>query len=158
MSENSFIEITSPTQKAEICEKILRALPNWFGVEESIIEYIRDVQTMPFFAAFAQDMPIGFAALKEHNNCTAEVCVMGVLTEYHRQGLGRLLLQRCEQYCRESGRAYLTVKTLDAARPSRSYEKTRNFYLALGFQPLEVFPLYWDADNPCLFLVKHLCV
>jgi len=40
----SIREITSPAQKAEICEKILRALPNWFGVEQSIVEYIRDVQ------------------------------------------------------------------------------------------------------------------
>ena len=38
----------------------------------------------------------------------------------------------------------------------RPYARTRSFYYKMGFVPLEVFPLFWDEDNPCLFLVKHL--
>jgi hypothetical protein len=51
---------------------------------------------------------------------------------------------------------FLTVKTLDESRASKSYEKTRLFYLSVGFKPLEVFPLLWDKDNPCLFMAKSI--
>jgi len=51
---------------------------------------------------------------------------------------------------------YLTVKTLDESSQSKSYDKTRLFYLYMGFKPLEVLPFFWDKDNPCLFLVKSI--
>ena len=149
-------EVCNLEEKSIICNETLRALPNWFGIEESIVDYVRQVQTMPFFASFDGNKPIGFAALKVHNPFTSEVCVMGVLREYHRQGVGRMLIDCCELYCRERKTEFLTVKTLDESRESKSYERTRLFYLSMGFKPLEVFPLLWDKDNPCLFLAKHL--
>lgn len=109
---------------------------------------------MPFYAAYDEKNPIGFIAIKVHNDFTAEVCVMGVLQEFHRQGIGRKLIEACEEFCRTKKLEFLTVKTLDASRESRSYEKTRLFYQSLGFKPLEVFPLLWDENNPCLFMVK----
>ena len=149
-------EITMPDQKRGICDHILRSLPSWFGVENSIVEYVSKVKELPFFTAFDGDIPVGFIALQPHNQYTAEICVMGVLTEYHRMGIGRSLIEQCESYCREASYEFLTVKTLDGSRASKSYEKTRLFYAAMGFKPLEVFPLFWDADNPCLFIAKHL--
>jgi ribosomal protein S18 acetylase RimI-like enzyme len=149
-------EIHDPNTKSIICNDILRALPNWFGNEAAIVDYTEQVQAMPFYAAFDNNKAIGFVALKMHNQYTAEVCVMGILKEYHRQGIGKTLISYCETYCIESKREYLTVKTLDESRASKSYEKTRLFYLSVGFKPLEVFPLYWDKDNPCLFMVKHI--
>ena len=81
---------------------------------------------------------------------------MGLLEQCHRQGVGRKLIEICENYCREHGIAFLTVKTLAESHPDPYYKKTRLFYEAMGFKPLEVFPLLWDASNPCLFLAKHL--
>ena len=149
-------EVNDPTQKAKICEAILRALPQWFGVEQAIIDYCGKVQAMPVCAVFCGEEPAAFVALKEHNAHTAEIMVMGVLAEYHRHGMGRRLIDWCEDYCRRTDKKYLTVKTLDSSRASKSYERTRLFYLGLGFTPLEVFPMFWDKDNPCLFLVKHI--
>ena len=149
-------EIHDKELKSEICNDILRALPSWFGVEASIVDYTQSVRDMPFYAAFVGETPVGFAAIKEHNEFTAEVCVMGVLTEYHRQGIGRELIHLCEDYCAATKREFLTVKTLDESRASKSYEKTRLFYLGMGFRPLEVFPLLWDENNPCLFMAKYL--
>ncbi len=142
--------------KSAICNDILRALPSWFGIEESILEYVEAVKNMPFFAAFAGDNSIGFTAVKIHNQYTAEICVMGVLSEYHRKGIGRKLIEYAQNYCVENGYKFLTVKTLDKSRASKSYEKTRKFYIGMGFYPLEVFPLFWDEQNPCLFLAKAL--
>lgn len=149
-------QIDAPEQKAAICNTILRALPSWFGAEASIVDYVEKTQSMPFWAAFDKEKPLGFVALKVHNSYTAEVCVMGILAHYHRNGIGKQLVQCCESFCAGQHIEYLTVKTLDSSVPSDSYAKTRQFYLALGFRPLEVFPLYWDKDNPCLLMVKYL--
>ena len=34
--------------------------------------------------------------------------------------------------------------------------ETREFYLSMGFAPLEIFPLFWNEENPCLFMAKYL--
>lgn len=148
--------ISAPEEKSRICDAILRALPSWFGIESSIIGYVDEVRSMPFFAAYDGEAPVGFAALKGHNPITSEICVMGVLREYHRQGIGRRLIEACEELCRERKTEFLTVKTLAEAHESKSYAKTRLFYMSMGFKPLEVFPLLWDESNPCLFMVKVL--
>ncbi len=153
---SKIIEITDPIIKSNICNTVLRALPNWFGIESSIVDYVNQVQTMPFYAAYDHQTPIGFVAIKIHNPYTAEVCVMGIAKEYHRQGIGRSLIAHCEDYCKKGGYEFLTVKTLDESRASKSYEKTRLFYCSMGFRPLEVFPLLWDKDNPCLYMAKYI--
>jgi len=152
--EYELSEIVDKDKKSEICNAILRALPNWFGIESAIVDYSNQVRDMPFLSAFVSGEPVGFVAIKDHNQYTAEICVMGILRDYHRQGIGRKLVKWCEDYCMANGKEFLTVKTLDESRASKSYERTRLFYLAVGFKPLEVFPLHWDEYNPCLFLVK----
>lgn len=149
-------EIFNPDEKSDICNGILRALPSWFGIESSIVDYVKQVRSMPFYVAFDNNKAVGFVAVKVHNPFTSEVCVMGILKEYHRQGIGRMLIECCEKYCKENKMEFLTVKTLDESRESKSYEKTRLFYQSVGFKPLEVFPLLWDKDNPCLFMVKNV--
>lgn len=149
-------EILMPEEKSNICNGILRALPNWFGVEASIVDYVQEAKTLPFYAAFDNGRVVGFVAIKIHNPFTSEVCVMGVSKEYHRMGVGRTLIECCVDYCRQNKMEFLTVKTLDESRESKSYERTRLFYRAAGFKPLEVFPLLWGESNPCLFLVKHI--
>ena len=148
--------MTHPDDKASICGRILSALPSWFGIEASIATYLTQVREMPFYVALAGQQPIGFVALKIHNAYAVEICVMGVLAAYHHQGIGRRLIAECESYCFNNQVAFLTVKTLDESHTSPHYEKTRLFYLAMGFKPLEVFPLLWGKENPCLLMVKHL--
>ena len=142
--------------KGSICESILRMLPNWFGVEESIIDYTKLTKEMPFYTVYDDKNPVGFVAIKVHNRFTAEVFVMGVLQEYHRKGIGRMLINRYEEFCRENCMEFLTVKTLDESRPNKSYEKTRLFYMAMGFRPIEVFKTFWNEDNPCLLMAKYI--
>ena len=149
-------EIHASSEKAVACNNILRALPTWFGIEESIVDYVKQVQQMPFYAAYAQNEMVGFVTIKNHNEYTAEVCVMGVLEEYHGQGIGKKLIESCEDYCIANGKQFLTVKTVDASANYESYKNTLRFYLKMGFIPLEVFPQLWDESNPCLFLVKYL--
>ena len=146
------IEVKCTAEKTNICNTILRALPNWFGIESSIVEYVKDVQELPLVAAFHKGSPVGFLAIKNHNAYTSEVHVMGILPEFHRQKLGKSLIEAIIPLCSE----YLTVKTIDASRENEHYAKTRQFYLAMGFKPLEVFPELWGKDNPCLMMIKDL--
>ena len=56
---------------------------------------------------------------------------------------------------RAQGLSLLLVKTLDGSNPDPFYARTRAFYRAMGFLPLQCLPL-WDARNPCLLMVKPL--
>lgn len=152
----SFVELQSAEAKSEICEQILKALPLWFGLPDANVKYIQDVKTMETWVAKADDKIIGFVALNKHNKFTAEIHVTGVLPEYHRRGVGAELMKACEQSLRKQGFKFFTVKTLSASRPDPNYDKTREFYLKVGFYPLEEFKTLWSEYNPCLMLAKSL--
>ena len=111
---------------------------------------------MPFCVIEEKGMPLGFAALNIHNNYSAEIYVMGVLPQFHRQGTGRRLVEACRNYCRDRGMQYLQVKTVDKSGGYPEYDQTRAFYLAQGFAPLECLPHLWEARNPCLMMVQKL--
>ncbi len=142
--------------KGSVCERILRSLPMWFGIEEAIREYVRDVEGMTTFADVEDGAPVGFLALRIHNEWTAEVHVMAVEERCHRRGIGSLLLSAAEAHLARSGHEFLTVKTLSASRPNAEYEKTRQFYFAKGFRPIEEFKDLWGPANPCLLMAKRL--
>jgi hypothetical protein len=48
------------------------------------------------------------------------------------------------------------VKTLGPSSDDSNYAKTRAFYSAMGFRPLEEFKQIWDEHNPCLVMVKRI--
>ncbi len=142
--------------KSEICEKILRSLPKWFGIESAILDYIKDVQDMPMLVAKDDSGVIGFLALNRHNKYTAEVHVMGILPQFHRQKIGQQMILHAEEYLRQKGYQYMTVKTLSESRPNEEYDRTRKFYLGVGFLPVEEFKTLWGEHNPCLLLIKNV--
>ena len=146
--------VTSPDEKTEITLEIMNALPEWFSPPEDIVNKSRIHREYPFLAAYDKGKAVGFAALKIHNSYTVDVYNLGVLKKYHRCGIGHELLLACEQYCRENGYKFLTVKTLDESAAYEPYNGTRAFYGKEGFYPLEVFTNFWDEENPCLFMVK----
>ncbi len=48
------------------------------------------------------------------------------------------------------------VETLSDKADYAPYEKTRLFYKSVDFEPLITLTEMWDADNPCLIMVKSL--
>lgn len=147
--------LESAAEKERLSTAVLAALPAWFGIPESTAEYIRESQSMPFFAAYYGETPIGFLAIKHNTPYAAEVYVTGVMPEHHRHGAGRALLEAAVVWCRKEGYEFLQVKTLDASFPDEGYEKTRRFYEAMGFRALECLPL-WGENCPCLLMVLPL--
>ena len=147
----SVLEVELPAERSRLCEQVLRDLPDWFGIEEATAAYIADVAALPTFA-IGDD---ALLSLKLHTPRAAEVFVIGVRRARHGQGLGTALLQAAEAYLLARNVEYLQVKTLGPSRPDAGYERTRGFYEARGFAPLEELHDLWDA-NPCLLLVKSL--
>ena len=143
-------------QSAAHCEPILRALPEWFGIAEANQHYLTEIDKLSTFIARIDEVPVGFLTIQQHFPEAAEIFVMGVQPKNHRQGIGVKLLRAAENYLRQEGSSYLQVKTLSPAHPDPGYAKTRQFYLAMGFVPLEEFPALWDESNPCLLLVKRI--
>lgn len=150
-------EISGPLlQQSQVCERILRALPDWFGLEDAIQQYLYDVESLPTFVARSSGKVVGFLSIKLHNPYSAEIYVMGVLPERHGQGAGSALLSAAEAYLRQERVEFLQVKTLSEKHPDRGYARTRAFYRKKGFRPLEEFDHLWGAENPCLLMVKSL--
>jgi len=147
-------KITDRLEKLETAAEILYRLPDWFGIPEATANYVKECANLDLWAAFDGIRPVGFVALKQHFAAAAELYVLGILQEYHRQGLGRQLLTAVEKYCQAQGIRFLQVKTLDPAKENVCYDRTRSYYLAMGFTPLETFLTLWDAGNPCLQMIK----
>jgi catechol 2,3-dioxygenase-like lactoylglutathione lyase family enzyme/GNAT superfamily N-acetyltransferase len=148
--------VDSPQERSHICEKILRSLPDWFGIESAIVDYVKDVSRMDTWAIWDGDDPVGFLSVNKHNQWTAEVHVMGILKSHHRKGIGKQLLQKAEQSLQAQGFKFLQVKTLSESRPNVEYDQTRQFYLNVGFVPVEEFKTLWGEHNPCLLLLKAI--
>lgn len=152
-------------------ERILRALPAWFGIESALLDYAAAADELPTFVAREPvagrgpageaepgtgDPLVGFLTLRPTSPHAAEVHVLAVLPDHHRRGIGRALMERAAEYARAEGRTLLHVKTLAPSDPDPGYAATRRFYEALGFVPLEELPQVWGPENPCLIMVRPL--
>lgn len=150
-----FHEIVDPLEKQKIVREILESLPEWFGIVESREEYIRDSSELPCFGAFNGKRSVGFVCLKETGKDTVELHVIGVLKEYHRQGIGRKLFSLAKNYAESKGYSFMQVKTVKMGTFDE-YDKTNLFYISLGFKEFEVFPTLWDEQNPCQVYVMYI--
>ena len=137
------------------CEAILRSLPEWFGIDEAIVSYCRDIEIMDTYVAEILDEIVGFVTVNVHNEYSAEIQVIAIARAHHGKGMGRALVEHAERALRRRSIEYLQVKTLGPSRPNEHYGRTRGFYAKLGFRPLEENHLWGDV-NPCLMMVKHL--
>lgn len=149
--------VRSARQEPELVEKLLRSLPDWFGIESAIVSYVDDARCLPAYLAVSDEDagPVGVLLAARHFATAAEIHLIAVAPQWHRRGAGRALVEALEADLRADGVAFLQVKTLGPARPDRNYDRTRAFYAALGFHPLEELHDLWPG-NPCLIMIKHL--
>lgn len=147
--------IIDQDEKARICENILMDLPDWFGLPESTQAYIDEVRDLTFIAIFHRDQAVGFVSRQQTSTDTCEIHCMGVLKNFHRQGLGKILFDEIKRSSIEDGYRYIQVKTVDEGHYAE-YDQTIAFYKNMGFAKLEVFPTLWDEWNPCLVMVQKL--
>ena len=105
--------ISDSDLKESIATHILADLPDWFGLPESTKDYIEQSRERPFWAAYRNNEAVGFIVLKETSNYTAEIYVMGVLMDFHRQQIGEQLFYKFVQYAKDHTYEYIQVKTVD---------------------------------------------
>lgn len=138
------------------CEVVLRSLPEWFGIESALQAYVNKLNCLPTYTVVAGERVVGFLSVERHFSESAEIHVMGILPEFHRMGIGRALLKKAESDLVKERVKFFQVKTLSPSSPDKSYAKTREFYLSMGFSPLEEMSELWGAENPCLIMIKSL--
>ena len=149
------VQITDRAEKAAVARRILENLTDWFGVDESRERYIDESREQRMFADLAGGAPRGFLCLKPTGADTVELAVMGVLPEFHRQGIGAALFAAERRAAAEEGFSFLQVKTVRSG-VFPEYDRTNRFYRSLGFREFEVLPTLWDEKNPCQIYVMYL--
>lgn len=112
-----FLEFEAPDYPPEGTENFLAFL------ELGQIGRMIDSGLLTFFGAYRDNLLIGTGAVKEQNH----ICLLFVRKEYHRLGVGTLLLDAMLKSCRKSGAEKATVNASPYGVP---------FYQARGFQKL----------------------
>lgn len=145
------------TGDAPSCGEILVSLPEWFGISEVNAAYVDALR--PDNAAVVIDgdqAVVAFVGLHVHNERSWEIEVMGVRREHHRVGIGRRLVAHAVDLAASAGAHWLHVKTRGPATYDDDYEKTRQFYVSAGFEPLYESLTEWGPEDAALILVMAL--
>jgi ribosomal protein S18 acetylase RimI-like enzyme len=149
--------ISVTERRGAISREVLESLPEWFGIPASVENYITGADELRMLACFGPaGEVIGFVSIKTHTPFAAEVYAMGVKRPWHRRGIGRGLIEAVVELAISLGIRFLTVKTLAPSNDDQNYARTRLFYEAVGFLPIEEFPTLWGPENPCLFMLRLL--
>lgn len=157
MSDPRPPEVVRHLTDPDAVDRILRSLPDWFGIEESIVEYVEAARHKPTYLAVdvATGEVRGVLLATRHNERSAEIHLLAVESGHHRRGVGALLVDAFESDARADGVAIAQVKAQGPSLPDENYARTLAFYLAVGYVPLEELHGLWPGI-PCLILVKPL--
>lgn len=156
--------VTSGEQAPETVDRLLRSLPDWFGIESAVAGYVGKAHELPTYLAWPAressvpgpvSQPVGVLLASRHFPASAEIYLMAVEPSMHRRGIGRALVEALEADLIADSVELLQVKTLGPSLPNASYDRTRQFYSHLRFRPLEEIHDLWPG-NPCLIMVKIL--
>ncbi|MDO5093350.1 MAG: GNAT family N-acetyltransferase [Propionibacteriaceae bacterium] len=135
--------------------RLLATVPEWFGREESNAEYVEDARTLETWTVRDGSQIVGVTLVARHFPHVAEIHLTVIDRAYHGRGVGTAMVRALEADARAKGVRLLEVKTLGASHPDPHYARTRHFYEAVGFLPLEETDL-WGEGTPCLIMVKPL--
>jgi GNAT superfamily N-acetyltransferase len=130
------------------CERILRGLPAWFGIESSILKYAADSKGHPTLLARQGPAVVGFVTVRQHFQQSFEIHCLAVQASLHHNGIGAALLQAAESWCRSQ--APRSCKS----RPSRPVTPAQNMGKPEPSTSVQVMfrlrvPLLWSQSNPC---------
>src|SRR5262245_37611952 len=106
------IEAAHARDKSSICESILRALPDCFAIETSLLQCAQEAADLPMLVAVEDGVAVGFVTLRQHSAQSWEIHVIGVRPAWHRHGIGRHLLAAAERLLHDHAAEFLAVKTL----------------------------------------------
>ena len=133
-----WLPATQTAHNPQAVARILKTLPEWFGREEANAEYIHDAERLETWTVTHPETHeiVGIMLIVQHYPVEAEIHLLAVDAAFHGYGM-------------------IQVKTLGESFFNEPYQRTRNFYKAVGFLPLEETDL-WGEDTPCLIMVKAI--
>lgn len=138
------------------CGEIIAALPDWFGIPAANAAYLESLNQFPSWLAIKEEKVVGVITLAGQYPGSFEIHFLAVHPDFHRQGVGRKLVDLVEEEARKSEGKWLHVKTLSSSHSDPYYAQTREFYFALGFSPLFETDALWGPENPAVILIKAL--
>lgn len=152
-----FIRPLDHARDAMACDAIVASLPEWFGMQEGIVEAAQLVRTQPGLVCERDGVVIGFLTIARPTSSVAKISWLAVHANERNRGVGTALMERLVVDLDEQARL-LVVETLsDREDPGPEYAATRAFYLARGFRPAAELDLYPDdPDNPIQLMSMRL--
>jgi ribosomal protein S18 acetylase RimI-like enzyme len=122
------------TPHRRLLEALTARLPQWFAQAESNRHYAEQAEKLEAWIARLDGQAVGMLLLKNHSATSAEIYWLGVDPSYHRQGIGRALIDALEHRLREEKARFLFVTTLHPDVDYEPYQRTRSFYESMGFE------------------------
>src|SRR5205085_8182142 len=85
------IEVIRGTRDPSAVDRLLRSLPEWFGIESAIVEYVESAHRLDTYLARepAADQPVGVLLAARHSQASGEIHLIAVDRARHRHGVGR---------------------------------------------------------------------
>ncbi|WP_454785075.1 GNAT family N-acetyltransferase [Legionella sp. WA2024007413] len=128
-------KITGELAKA-LCQTITMELPEYFGLPEANEHYAIGVTQRINFAAKRGDNYIALISIDFPYPNNANIYWMAVRRDFHRQGVGKQLINGACHYAVTQGAKTITVETLSPSKSEANYLKTYRFYQSVGFKAL----------------------
>jgi GNAT superfamily N-acetyltransferase len=138
------------------CASILALLPDWFGLPESNAAYAAIAEREQAWVAEEAGETLGLMVLVDQGFSAIDIHLLAVRPDVHGRGVGKALVRHARAVAQELGKPYLTVKTQGPSANYEPYRRTRAFYDAVGFKPLEEFTAIWGPENPCLIMIMSM--
>jgi GNAT superfamily N-acetyltransferase len=130
------IETITPDLAEGLCRKITADLPEYFGLPEVNEHYAIGVRSRSNLAAKAGEEYVGLISIDFPYPENANIYWMGILRQYHRTGIGKILSYEAFKQAKNRGAKTISVETLSPEETDENYLKTYQFYKSLGFAPL----------------------
>jgi len=122
---------------------ISEALTGWFNEDACKRAIPVDLRHQDGFVALAEGTVVGFITLFVAEG-RLHIGWLGVRPDYHRRGIGSLLLACAEEFGRSHGLDEIATYTLGDGVDYKPYELTRDFYFKRGFKVYQKN----KTDNP----------
>lgn len=130
------IETITPDLAEGLCRKITVDLPEYFGLPEVNEHYAIGVHSRLNLAARVGEEYVGLISIDFPYPENANIYWMGILRDYHRKGIGKILSYEAFKQAKNRGAKTISVETLSPEETDKNYLKTYQFYRSLGFAPL----------------------
>ncbi|AMV14871.1 GNAT family N-acetyltransferase [Legionella pneumophila serogroup 1] len=147
-------KITSELAQS-LCRIITKDLPEYFGLPEANEHYAIGVKTRTNFAAKSGDDYISLVSIDFPYPNNANIYWIAVKRNFHRQGVGKQLIEAACHFAETQGAKTITVETLSPSESEENYLKTYLFYQSVGFNPLlDLKPAGYEWNM--VYMVKPL--